>query len=95
MIKILLQYIFPLAFPTALYLLWALYHKKTKSEEHHIDLTKGPWLKLLAAGLALVAVGLVTFNQYDGEKPGGVYQPPVYKDGKIVPGHVIHNEENN
>ncbi|WP_135080419.1 DUF6111 family protein [Terasakiella sp. SH-1] len=90
--RIFFQYILPLLFPASLYLIWALYHKKTKPEEQHIDLSKGPWLKLLAAGLVLVLIGLVTLRQFDGEKPGGVYQPPVYQDGKIVPGHVIHKE---
>lgn len=87
-----LQYILPLAFPTALYLIWALYRKKTADEPHHIDLTKGPWLRLIAMGVALMTAGLVIFNQMDGGDPDGVYQPPVYKDGKIIPGHVKEKE---
>ncbi len=91
MIRFLLQYIFPLAFPAALYLIYALYHQKNNDDEP-FDITKGPWLWLLGAGVALMTIALVVFNQMDGEKPGGVYQPPAYKDGKVVPGHVIYDE---
>jgi len=91
--RFLLQYILPLAFPTALYLVWKLYHKKKAGEEaYHIDLTKGPWLRLFGVGVVLMGIGLVFFNVMDGEKPGGVYQPPVFRDGKVVPGHIIRDE---
>lgn len=87
--RIFLQYLLPMAFPTAMYLLWSLYRKHRSDEGHEIDLSKGPWLWLFVAGVILMGAGLVTFNQMDGVEPGGVYQPPAYIDGKIVPGHVI------
>jgi hypothetical protein len=93
MMRIFLQYILPLAFPSALYLVWALYHKKKAGEDgRHIDLTKGPWVRLIGAGVVLLAIALVAFNQMDGDEPGGVYQPPVFKDGQVIPGHIIRDE---
>ena len=90
--RIFLQYILPLAFPAALYLIWGLYHKRTRGEESTVDFTKGPWLRLAFAGLVLVGIGLVVMNQVEGEAPGGVYQPPVLKDGKVVPSQIIRDE---
>jgi len=90
--KILLQYILPLAFPAALYLVWGLYHKRTKGEESTVDFTKGPWPSLLFAGVVLVGIGLVIMNQIEGEEPGGVYQPPTLQDGKVIPGKIIRDE---
>jgi len=92
--RVFLQYILPLAFPMALYLLWKLSKmKRTPADEREaVDWKNEPWLKLFAAGIVLTALSLVTFNALDGEKPGGVYQSPVLKDGKVVPGHVIRDE---
>lgn len=84
-----LQYILPMAFPTAVYLLWSVYCARRAEEGHAIDLSRGPWLRLFMAGVVLMGVGLVTFNQMDGVEPGGVYHPPAFIDGKVVPGHVI------
>lgn len=69
-----------------------LSQKKAGEEAHHIDLTKGPWLRLFGIGVVLMGVGLVFFNVMDGEKPGGVYQPPIFQDGKVIPGHIIRDE---
>ena len=90
--RLFLQYILPLAFPTALYLGWQLYLKHRADEGHAISFAEWPWLKLTGAGIILMVIGLLTFNQMDGEKPGGTYHPPVFKDGKIVPGHVTRDE---
>jgi len=90
--RFIMQYIVPLAFPAAVYYAWKLLHKHRAEDGHEIDLSKGPWLWLFGAGVALMAIGLVTFNQMDGDKPGGTYHAPEFKDGEIIPGHVIHDD---
>ncbi|NVJ92034.1 MAG: hypothetical protein HWE34_10275 [Methylocystaceae bacterium] len=90
--RFILQYILPLAFPTALYLLWALYHKRKADSGVHIDLSKGPWIWLALAGVLLTGMGLAIYNFTTGEEPGGVYQAPHMENGEIVPGRVIHND---
>jgi hypothetical protein len=87
--RFILQYLLPMAFPTAMYFLWMLYSKHRAEEGHEIDLSKGPWLGLFMAGVIIMGISLVIFNQMDGVEPGGIYQPPAYIDGKIIPGHVI------
>ena len=41
---------------------------------------------LLGIGAASMIAGLAYFGTETGGKPGEKYLPPVYRDGKIVPG---------
>jgi hypothetical protein len=54
-----------------------------------LNLTEGPWAWLLAGGLVLVILSFFVLAFTTGEEPGGVYVPPRYEDGKIIPGHTI------
>lgn len=49
-----------------------------------------PVLVLIAIGLSLFAAGLFYMASYETESTEGRYVPPVYRDGKIVPGHFEH-----
>lgn len=89
--RIFLQYIVPLAFPAALYIIWALYHKKRDPESVYHD-RPIPWLRLLGIGVVLAAISLVIFQQVGNFEAGGTYVPPKVVDGEIVPGHVIYDD---
>jgi len=45
-------------------------------------------LWLAAAGLLLVVGSLALLAGFSGEPTDGVYVPPHYKDGVLVPGHI-------
>lgn len=47
-----------------------------------------PILWLLAAGFALLFVGMVVLISFDSGDPGATYHPPAYEDGVIKPGYV-------
>ncbi len=47
-----------------------------------------PFTRLLIAGLALMAAGMVTTAYLIGEDPDGVYVPARMENGKLVPGDV-------
>jgi len=47
-----------------------------------------PWVWLSIAGLVLVILSFFYVGLTDGETTRGVYVPPQYVHGKIVPGHV-------
>lgn len=47
-----------------------------------------PILWLFSAGLVLVLFVVFTLISFERQEPGGVYHPPVYKDGKIQPGYI-------
>jgi hypothetical protein len=50
-------------------------------------LAEAPILWLTATGAILVVLVMIVFGSIEGGKPGEGYEPPVYKDGKIIPGH--------
>lgn len=43
---------------------------------------------LFGAGCLLVIGVLVAFISFSNVKPGGVYHPPILKDGKIIEGEI-------
>mgnify|MGYP001428512160 CR=1 FL=1 len=51
-------------------------------------LDDAPLIWLFAAGAAVVLITLISFGSVTGGKPGQVYTPPSFKDGKIEPGHI-------
>ena len=87
MLRVLLTIILPLVLPTALYLLWV---RTTQWEEaggamrwHAL-----PWLWLAGAGAVLLAVVLFVVTVHFGTSEPGVYVPPRYEGGHVVPGHI-------
>lgn len=80
MLRILLQYLLPLVLPFLVYLLYAYLAKKPGA------VSDGPWIGLAAAGVALMAVSLVTWGLLSGSEPGGTYVPARFEDGRLVPG---------
>jgi hypothetical protein len=51
-------------------------------------LNDAPLLWLAASGTILLIVVLVAFGKTSGGRPDQTYSPPVFKDGKIQPGHI-------
>lgn len=81
MIRVALTILLPLLAPTAIYFLW-LYTLGRAAERS----TPWTWLViggLVAAGVALVAVGVNT-----GGRQAGPYVPPHVEDGRVVPGQI-------
>jgi hypothetical protein len=51
-------------------------------------LQEAPIFILIGLGAAIVLMAVVAFGSSSGGKPGQSYQPPVMKDGKILPGEI-------
>ena len=85
MLRILLQFVLPLIFPTALYLVWAWFEQrrnKTAAEDDRAT----PWIWLISIGFALSIISLVTWGIVKGDDPGTTYTAPRMEDGKVIPG---------
>ena len=86
MLRVLATIVLPLILPTVIYLLW-------------IRLTDGsggggpvhwaalPWVWLAGAGTVLLILVLVFVNVGFGTSQPGVYVPPRYEGGRVVPPH--------
>jgi len=101
MIRILLEYIVPVLAPFAVYFGWMWFTNRRAAvgqakagdsgegaETRATAPSEVPWFWLSAASLVLLTATLVATALTTGEKPNGVYHPPVYKDGKVIPGHI-------
>lgn len=87
MLRILVTIVLPLLLPTALYLLWfaAARHLRPAGAGPARAL---PWPWLAAAGVVLAAMVLYLIGVQIGGSAQGVYVPPRWEGGKIVPGHI-------
>ena len=80
MLRILLQYLLPLLLPFLAYLAYA------RLTTRRAGLSDAPWLGLVAAGVGLLVVSLVTWSIMSGAEPGETYVPARVEDGEVVPG---------
>jgi len=89
-VKILLTRVLPFLLPLLAYLAWwYLARRKALAQgSAKPGIQEGPWALAIATALMLAVLGLIVFGAMRGEEPGGVYVPPAYKDGRIVPGHI-------
>ena len=87
MLRVVLTIVLPLLLPMALYLLWIA----TWGPSHEggaIPWTAMPWIWLAGAGAVLLAIVLFVVTVHFGSPQEGVYVPPRWQGGHIVPGHV-------
>ncbi len=87
MLRVLLTIVLPLVLPTALYLLWV----RTTQWGEGGGPTRWralPWLWLAGAGVVLLALVLFVVTVHFGTTEQGVYVPPRYEGGHVVPGHI-------
>ena len=91
MTRIILQTIIPLVLPTVLYFIYVTFLRR-KDPNADIDMPK-PWFRLAAAGLGLVVISLGAIAVTTGDKPGERYVAPRQVDGRIIPGHIVRDEE--
>jgi hypothetical protein len=91
MTRILLTVLLPLLLPTLLYVLW-LATARPAHQAHPAGSAERrplPWPWLLAIGLGLMALLLYRAESRVSGVPDGVYVPPKYMDGQVVPGHLV------
>lgn len=88
MLRILLQYLLPLILPALIYLAYVTIARGGKVDR----LGEAPWLQLAIAGVALLAVSLVTWGLTTGSPPDEVYVPPRLEDGRVIPSTTIAPE---
>jgi hypothetical protein len=86
MIRIVAENILLFLLPTIVYVAYVYMTREEKPGAMRV-LNDAPLIWLFVAGASLVLITLVTFGSVSGGKPGQAYTPPVFKDGRIEPGH--------
>lgn len=92
MIRIIVENLLLFFLPTLLYVVFVFVSRRSAGDETPV-LQGAPLVWLFVTGLALMVATLVAFGTRTGGKPGEVYEPPVFKDGRIVPGHTVHTDK--
>jgi Family of unknown function (DUF6111) len=87
MLRVLLTIVLPLVLPTALYLLW-ITTLRPAWRNGAAPWAALPWLWLAGAGVALLVIVLFVVTVHFGAPQEGVYVPPRWQNGHIVPGHI-------
>lgn len=84
MLRILVTIVLPLLAPTALYLLGLAAMRRLG----RVRWRGLPWAWLAGAGVAVLAIVLFVFDIGFGTPQHGVYVPPQWREGHIVPAHI-------
>jgi hypothetical protein len=88
MIRIVLENVLLFLLPTLAYVAYVALRRQAGNKQSAQDiLDEAPLVWLFSAGAILMMLGVAYFATSSGGKPGQGYQPPIYKDGKVVPGH--------
>lgn len=83
-----LEIVVPLVLPTLLYLLWVVVVRRAGLGG--ATAWQGmPFLWLAGAGVVLLALFLFVVTVHYGTDRPGIYVPPQYKNGGVVPGHFL------
>ena len=87
MLREFLTLVVPLLLPTILYLLW-LRAVRWSEAGGAIAWHKLPWVWLVLTGVALTALVLFVVTVGFGTAMPGIYVPPRFENGRIIPGHI-------
>ena len=87
MLRLLATIVLPLFLPTALYLAWVTLLRPARRNGTTVWAAL-PWLWLAAVGVALLLIVLFVVTVHFGAPQEGVYVPPRWQNGHIVPGHI-------
>jgi hypothetical protein len=92
MLRVAATIVLPLLLPTALYLGWVLLVQRSRGRggADGVRWALLPWLWLAATGVLLLALMLVVTIRFGSSQPG-VYVPPRYENGRVVPSHIEPN----
>jgi hypothetical protein len=87
MFRVFATIVLPLLLPTALYLLWVRLTERSQ-QQRAVRWAALPWVWLAGAGTVLLVLVLVVVNLRFGSSQRGVYVPPRYEHGQVVPPYI-------
>jgi hypothetical protein len=95
MLRVFLTIVLPLVAPTAIYLAWVRFTQWSQRGSQRgpqpaetMRWAALPWLWLAGTGVLLLAIVLFVVTVGFGTSQTGVYVPPRWENGRILPGHI-------
>jgi hypothetical protein len=87
MLRVVIENLILFLLPTIVYVAFVLLRRRGKPDQSpQRVLDDAPIVWLIALGALTMMAGLAFFVKTNGGSPGQGYEPPVFRDGKIVPG---------
>jgi hypothetical protein len=86
MLRVFATIVLPLILPTAIYLAWVRLADPS-GRGQPVRWAALPWVWLAGAGTVLLILVLVFVNLRFGTSQPGLYVPPRYEGGRVVPPH--------
>lgn len=90
MLRVVIENILLFLAPAAMYVAYVIIVRRSGQTPRQV-MDDAPLIALFLAGVALIGLTLLIFGArgtLDEGRAGQAYEPPTYKDGKIVPGRV-------
>ena len=87
MIRVFIESIMLFLLPAVLYLAVALLTRRDETPPSMV-ISRAPILTLSLLGASLVFGVMMLFGKTGDGKPGQAYEPAIFKDGKVIPGHM-------
>lgn len=87
MLRVILTIVVPLILPTAVYVLW-MRTARWDGPGGAVRWRALPWIWLVGAGAVLLALVLFVVTVHFGTSQPGIYIPPRYEGGRLVPSHI-------
>jgi hypothetical protein len=87
MLRVFATIVLPLLLPTLIYLLWVRIADPAQ-QGRPVRWAALPWVWLAGAGTVLLILVLLVVNLRFGTEQPGVYVPPRYEGGRILPPHI-------
>ena len=88
MIRITIENIFVFLLPVIGYIAYTAFKRKDWPGLSAV-LSEAPLIKLFVAGAILMLTSVTLISSRSHNTPDEAYVPPVFKDGKLQPGHAI------
>jgi hypothetical protein len=90
MIRIVLENILFFLLPTLLYIVWIAFSQDEWAGLGTV-IKEAPLVKLFFAGAVLMLATLLVFSSHTYNSPSDVYVPAEVVNGKLEPGHSVHD----
>jgi len=86
-IRVIIENILLFLLPTLLYVAYVMVKGRDQPQQSPRQiLDDAPLIWLFTAGAIMMIIGLAYFGSHTGGKPGQGYEPPVFRDGQVIPG---------
>lgn len=92
MIRKLLLYVLPFLLPFIFYFIYTWFARRRADAlgRQPVAIEDTPWIWLIGIGMVLFIVALVIFSLVTGGDIAGIYIPPRFIDGAIVPADMLN-----